>query len=307
MMLKGIFGTCTNAVKRSHYRLTAFTNWGHLTTRQISVSTFATDDLNDDETNSSRAVNNLLRNNRRWVQEEVDKDPDFLVNLAKPQKPKYLYLGCSDSRVPANEILGLGAGEVFVHRNIGNLLPGNDLNALSVLEYAVGHLNVTDIIVTGHYDCGAVRAATSRQDLGMLENWLRQIRDVYRLHKDYLDLISDEHQRHLTLVELNVVEQCLNAYKTGIVQRSRHKNRTALLAELNEKALAEGQPYSPPTKEERRKIEAAVFPRIHGLVFNPADGLLKKLPVNFARRVGSLDHIYGLYNVSYGGASNGNK
>lgn len=109
---------------------------------------------------------------------------DFFIELGKKkQTPKYLYFGCSDSRVPVNSILGLGPGEVFVHRNIGNLVPVNDLNALSVLEYAVGHLDVTDIIVSGHYDCGAIRAASMSQDLGILENWLRLIRDVYRMHK----------------------------------------------------------------------------------------------------------------------------
>jgi carbonic anhydrase len=166
-----------------------------------------------------------------------------------------------------------------VHRNIGNQVPGNDLNVLSVLEYAVGHLGVTDIIVTGHYQCGAVKAASSRQDLGTLENWLRLIRDVYRLHRDYLDLVKDPEQFHRTLVELNVVEQCINVYKTGVVQRKRIETRTAL------------------EKEGRsvKEIEQEVFPRIHGLVFNPAEGILRRLPVDFEQRIGSLNHIYGLY------------
>mmetsp|Transcript_33101 Transcript_33101/g.72925 ORF Transcript_33101/g.72925 Transcript_33101/m.72925 type:complete len:292 (+) Transcript_33101:123-998(+) len=230
-------------------------------------------------------VEDILANNKRWVASRLEEDPLFFKTLAKPQKPKYLYFGCSDSRVPANEILGLAAGEVFVHRNIGNLVPGNDLNALSVLEYAVTHLGVTDIIVTGHYDCGAIRAATQRQDLGLLENWLRQIRDVYRLHKDYLDLIDDDEVRHLTLVELNVIEQCLNLYKTGVVQRARQQARQ----NLREKSIGTGG------AGKGEVLEKEVFPRIHGLVFNPAEGLLKKLPVNFHKRVGSLDHIYGLY------------
>mmetsp|Transcript_19133 Transcript_19133/g.26329 ORF Transcript_19133/g.26329 Transcript_19133/m.26329 type:complete len:287 (+) Transcript_19133:90-950(+) len=227
----------------------------------------------------------ILENNRKWVAETKLKDPEFFVNLGKTQKPKYLYFGCSDSRVPANQILGLGPGEVFVHRNIGNLVPGNDLNALSVLEYAVTHLGVTDIIVTGHYDCGAVRAATSRQDLGLLEHWLRLIRDVYRTHKDYLDLISNDEQRHCSLVELNVIEQCLNLYKTGVVQRKRIQSREAL--ELKQKNAAPG--------DAPINIEDEIYPRIYGMVFNPAEGQLKKLTVNFAQRVGSLDHIYGLY------------
>lgn len=181
-------------------------------------------------------------------------------------------------------VLFYSPGEVFVHRNIGNQVPGNDLNVLSVLEFAVGHLGVTDIIVTGHYACGAVKAATSRQDLGTLENWLRLIRDVYRLHKDYLDLIKDPEQLHRTLVELNVIEQCLNVYKTGVVQRKRAQTRKELLEQ----------------GKSRNEVKDGVFPRIHGLVFNPAEGVLRVLPVNFAQRVGSLDHIYGLYeNVRY--------
>ena len=120
-----------------------------------------------------------------------EKNPNFFQDLGnKKIKPKFLYFGCSDARVPANQILGLGPGEVFVHRNIGNLVPVNDVNALSVLEYAVGHLDITDIIVSGHYDCSAVRAATSKNDMGMLENWLRLIRDVYRLHNDHLNHIE---------------------------------------------------------------------------------------------------------------------
>ncbi len=170
-------------------------------------------------------------------------------------------------------------GEVFVHRNIGNQVPGNDLNVLSVLEFAVGHLNIKDIIVTGHYDCGAVRAASSRQDLGTLENWLRLIRDVHRLHKDTIGNILDSDTRHKALVELNVVEQCLNVFKTGVVQRKRIQVRKEL--EAAGKSASE--------------IEAEVYPRIHGMVFNPKDGHLKPIPVDFNRRIGSLDHIYGLY------------
>ena len=116
-------------------------------------------------------------------------------------------------------------GEVFVQRNVGNQVPCNDLNSLSVIEYAVDHIGVSDIIVTGHYDCGAIRAATSPQDLGMLENWLRAIRDVYRLHRTFLDSIEDPNEFHRKLVELNVIEQCINIYKTGVIQRKRMHNR----------------------------------------------------------------------------------
>ena len=181
-----------------------------------------------------------------------------------------MYKRQSDSRVPANYILGLEPGDVFVHRNVGNLIAGNDLNALSVVEYAVNYVGITDIIVTGHYDCGGVRAATKRQDLGLLEHWLRLIRDVYRLHKDHLDHIANLEERHHRLVELNVIEQCLNLYKTGVVQRKR----------LETEAASGG---------------AEIYPRIHAMVFNPGEGILKKLDVDFEQRVGSLEHIYGMY------------
>jgi len=213
-------------------------------------------------------IDDLLVRNKSWVKSVKDTDPLFFQRLGQGQTPKFLYFGCSDSRVPANEILGLGPGEVFVHRNVGNLVPGNDLNSLAVLEYAVEHLQVTDIIVTGHYDCGAIKAATSRQDLGTLENWLRLIRDVYRLHRDSLDFIEDEKEFHKRLVELNVIEQCINVYKAGVVQRRRLKSK---------------------------QTDGTHSPRIHGLVFDPSEGILRKLPVNFAARVGSLEHIYRLY------------
>ncbi|RYH13004.1 carbonic anhydrase [archaeon] len=141
----------------------------------------------NDVSHDSEHVRQILEHNQQWVRETNERDPEYFTKLAQPQRPKYLYYGCSDSRVPANQILGLGPGEVFVHRNIGNQVMGNDLNALSVLEYGVMYIGVTDIIVTGHYDCGAVRAATKRQDLGTLEHWLRSIRDVYRLHRAELD------------------------------------------------------------------------------------------------------------------------
>lgn len=166
-----------------------------------------------------------------------------------------------------------------MHRNVGNQVLGNDLNALSVLEYAVTHLGVTDIIVTGHYDCGAIRAATSRQDLGTLEHWLRSIRDVYRLHRRDLDSLESDEDKHFALVELNVIEQCLNMFKTGVIQRKRIQIRQSL--------LKDGRAAD--------QLGDDVFPRIHGFVFNPADGMLKKLPVDFETAIGSLDHIYGLY------------
>lgn len=228
------------------------------------------------------SIDDILQNNKRWIAKSKEDDPQFFEKLGKGQKPKFLYFGCSDSRVSSNEILGLRPGEVFVHRNVGNLVLGNDLNSLSVLEYALDHLKVTDIIVTGHYECGAVRAATQRQDLGTLENWLRAIRDVYRLHKETLSYIADENERHRRLVELNVIEQCINIYKTGIFQRRRMQS----IAADKKKTLENG---------EATQALSTQTPRIHALVFDPKDGTLKKLDVNFESRIGSLDHIYGLY------------
>lgn len=247
----------------------------------IGGSSPLVDDDEDFDSKGSKdcTVNVLLKNNRQWIKENVDKDPEFLKKLSAPQKPRYLYIGCSDSRVPANEIIGLGPGEVFVHRNVGNQIPGNDLNVLSVLEYAIGTLDIKDILVVGHYDCGAVRAAERRQDLGTLENWLRLIRDVHRLHKETLSHISNEETRHKALVELNVVEQCLNLYKIGVIQRKRIQSEQALIAQ----------------GKDPRKHRDEIVPRIHGMVFNFHDGSLKRIPVDFEHRVGSLDHIYGLY------------
>jgi carbonic anhydrase len=216
----------------------------------------------------------LMDNNKSWVREQKRKDPDFFTKLGSGQAPKYLYIGCSDSRVPANEILGLPAGDVFVHRNVGNLVVGTDLNVLSVLEYAVDHLDVKHIIVTGHYDCGAVKAAVETQDLGLVENWLRNIRDVYRLHFSELDLLDNTETKHRRLVELNVIEQCLNIYKTGVVQRKRMKT-------FNEAQEGVGDNHA--------------YPRIHGMVFDPGDGLLKKLPVSFRQEIQGKEHIYNLY------------
>lgn len=232
---------------------------------------------------SKSIIDSILSNNKAWIEEKTKDDPDYFKKLgSRPQKPKVLYIGCSDSRVPPNELLGMDLGEIFVHRNLGNQVPGNDLNALSVIEYAVGHLGVTDIIVNGHYDCGAVKAACARQDLGLLEGWFRLIRDVYRLHRHdlvHFELIKDDVRKHNKLVELNVIEQCLNVYKMGVVQRKRIQNRQLLEQQLGKGTM---------NKED-------IWPRIHGMVFNPHDGTLKKLEVDFAFRIGSLDHIYGLY------------
>ena len=160
----------------------------------------------------------VFENNAKWVAEMRAHDPDYFEKLARDQNPDFLYIGCADSRVPANVIMGVEPGDVFVHRNIANLVVNTDLNCQSVIEYAVSHLHVKHIVVCGHYGCGGVKAALQSADLGVLNPWLREIRDVYRLHRDELDALS-ESERYRRLVELNVREQCLNVIKSPAVQR----------------------------------------------------------------------------------------
>jgi len=162
----------------------------------------------------------LLLENKAWAEEKVMQDPDYFNRLAEIQKPEFLWIGCSDSRVPANEITGTQPGEIFVHRNVANLVVNTDVNLLSVLDYAVSHLKVKHIIVCGHYGCGGVKAAASRADFKpVLNMWLRNIKDVYRVHRQELDNITDEEARDNRLVELNVMEQVANLAKTPIIQR----------------------------------------------------------------------------------------
>lgn len=180
----------------------------------------------------------------------------LIVKLTPPS-----YIGCSDSRVPANEIMGLEAGEVFVHRNIANLVPNLDINVMSVINYAVRHLHVKHIIVCGHYNCGGVKAALTPADLGILNPWLRNIRDVYRLHEKELDQIADESARYNRLIELNVEESCRNVIKTAAFQQS---------------YLEHG------------------YPMVHGLVFDLRDGLLKDLKFDFEKTLEDVKKIYSL-------------
>jgi carbonic anhydrase len=174
---------------------------------------------------------------------------------------KYRYIGCSDSRVPANEIMGLEAGEVFVHRNIANLVANTDLNVMSVIHYAVRHLKVKHIVVCGHYNCGGIKAALTPADLGILNPWLRNIRDVYRLHEQDLDQIKDDKQRWNRLVELNVIESCKNVIKTADIQQSYMQHG---------------------------------YPIVHGWVFDLQDGLLKDLNVDFDKTLQDVKKIYNL-------------
>jgi len=204
----------------------------------------------------------IFENNKKWVEQMQAADADFFEKLARDQTPEYLYIGCADSRVPANEIMGLEPGEVFVHRNIANLVNNTDLNVLSVINYAVVHLQVKHIIVCGHYNCGGVKAAMVPKDFGILNPWLRNIRDVYRLHSAELDAIANETQRYNRLVELNVLEQATNVIKTATVQKS-----------YNVKG----------------------FPIVHGWVFDLHSGVLIDLNINFHS---ILEHIKAIYDLT---------
>jgi len=203
----------------------------------------------------------IFENNREWIKEKKAKDADFFQKLAMDQNPDYLYIGCSDSRVTAEEMMGAAPGEVFVHRNIGNLVVSIDVNVMSVINYAVKILKVKHIIVCGHYHCGGVTAAMTQEDLGILNPWLRNIRDVYRLHRDELHEINDPEKRLDRLVELNVKEQCINVIKTAAVQQQYVKNG---------------------------------FPIVHGWVMDIHSGKLIDLNIDFGKELRGIQEIYRL-------------
>ncbi|KAK4466017.1 carbonic anhydrase [Cladorrhinum samala] len=209
----------------------------------------------------SQTHDRVFEHNEKWAAEKKAADPEFFVKLSAGQNPEYLWIGCSDSRIPAEQITGLEPGDAFVHRNIANLVCNTDLNAMSVITYAVEHLQVKHIVVCGHYGCGGVKAAMTAKDLGILNPWLRNIRDVYRLHEKELDAIKDEETRYNRLVELNVFEQCRNVLKTASVQQSYAKNK---------------------------------FPIVHGWVFGFNDGLLKDLKIDFEGILKDIQKIYNL-------------
>lgn len=225
----------------------------------------------------------ILENNREWVKKMRGKDPQYFDKLALPQNPEILYLGCSDSRVPADQICGLRPGEVFVHRNVANLAVVGDSNFGSVLHYAVATLDVKHIMVVGHYDCGGVRAAMNAASTSsdVVDGWLMHIRDVYRLHQAELDLIEDDEERHRRLVELNVIEQCINVFKFTCVQKKRQWR------------------HAPGVN--RDQTVKYVYPRVHGLVFDPKDGILKKLDLGFRTIFGHLKSVYKLEEQPDGG------
>lgn len=204
----------------------------------------------------------ILDNNKNWVEEKLSQDPQFFAKLAKGQKPPLLWIGCADSRVPANEITGTQPGEVFVHRNIANMVVHTDMNMLSVLDYAVNALEVRHIIVCGHYGCGGVQAAMGNSSIGLIDNWIRHIKDVYRLHADELNSITDEKKRFNRFVELNVTEQVLGLAKTSIVQNAWNQKKDLWL---------------------------------HGWVYGIDSGLIKDLNVN----CGDNSELEKVYRISF--------
>ena len=165
-------------------------------------------------------ISEMFENNKQWIRETLEKDSGYFNNLAKGQTPELLYIGCSDSRVMPSDFLGIAPGDVFVHRNIANMVPNSDVNVQSVVNYAVKHLKVNHIAVCGHTNCGGIKAAMENNDLADLNPWLKNIRDVYRVHHDELNAISDDSKRYNRLIELNVLEQCINLFKIADVQRA---------------------------------------------------------------------------------------
>jgi carbonic anhydrase len=206
-------------------------------------------------------IEQIFENNRRWVEERLAADSTYFETLAREQNPDYLYIGCSDSRVPANMVMGLDPGDVFVHRNVANLVNNTDMNVMSVINYAVLHLHVKHVIVCGHYNCGGVKAAMQTRDIGILNPWLRTIRDVYRTHQAELDALADMNARYDRLVELNVQEQCISVIKTEPVQLS----------------------YS-----------ETGYPIVHGFVLDLRTGLLKDLNLDFPALLKDIQKIYDL-------------
>lgn len=194
-------------------------------------------------------LKHLFENNRQWASDIKAQDPDFFLKLSKQQAPEYLWIGCSDSRVPANEIVGMLPGELFVHRNVANVVIHTDLNCLSVLQYALDVLKIKHVIVCGHYGCGGVAAALQNREFGLIDNWLRNIKDVYQRHRRRLDSLTSEAERINVLCELNVIEQVANVCHTTVVQS----------------VWRRGQELS-----------------VHGWIYGIEDGILKDLGVSYS-------------------------
>jgi carbonic anhydrase len=244
-------------------------------TRGYAATRLGSDRLGSDNLGSDRTerdADELYHNNEMWRQREMDRDPDIFKRLSKSQSPRYLWIGCADSRVPAETICGLPPGSMFVHRNIANMISNVDVSCMSVIQYAVAALKVQHIVICGHYNCGGIAAAMQTVDhQSPLENWLRNIKDVYRLHASELDAYSDENTRWNRLVELNVIEQAVNLYKTRLVQKRRVETFV------------------------KRGTYGFVQPRIHPCVYDPGTGKLRKLDVEMQQVLNGLKHIYSLY------------
>ncbi|UOQ70044.1 carbonic anhydrase [Hymenobacter cellulosilyticus] len=221
--------------------------------------------MRDNQSDASSSLQEILQNNRKWVEEKKSNDPDFFDKLSKGQQPRYLFIGCSDSRVPASAITGTGPGEMFVHRNIANLVVNTDMNLLAVLQYAVEVLGVKDIMVVGHYGCGGVAAAASNKQYGLIDNWLTNIKDVVRLHETEFTSITDQEKQLRRLVELNVIEQVRNLTKTNIIQNA---------------------------------LQGPNPPRLHGLVYDIQDGILHDLNVE-TDALNEFQHIYGIEDIKH--------
>lgn len=205
--------------------------------------------------------NRIFENNEKWIAEKLTLNPAYFKELAKGQSPEFLYIGCSDSRVTAEDLMGVKPGEVFIHRNIANQVIATDNNVNSVVQYAVEHLKVKHIIVCGHYECGGVKAALNPSDMGQLNSWLQTLRDVYRFHRAELDSIPDTQKRFDRLVELNVREQCINIIKIDHVQRAWYKTG---------------------------------YPKIHGWVFDVKTGKLIDLQLKMEEEFKEVRSIYDL-------------
>lgn len=205
-------------------------------------------------------INQIFQNNQQWLSDKLTQNSDYFKDLSLGQKPEILYIGCSDSRVTAEELMGAKPGEAFIHRNIANMVHNLDLSSMSVIDYATNHLQVKHIIICGHYDCGGVKAAMQSKDLGILNPWLRGIRDVYRIHQDELNAINDENERYKRLVELNVEEQCINVLKTASVQIA-----------VRQRGIT-----------------------VHGWVFDIETGRLVDLKIDFISKVEKIREIYHL-------------
>lgn len=217
--------------------------------------------MNASEVSIMDLYDQVFANNRKWLEANKATNASFFDHLSEGQNPDILYIGCSDSRVTAEEMTGAKPGQMFVHRNIANLVPNNDNNSASVIEFAVQHLHVKHIVVCGHYFCGGVKAAMESKDLGALNPWLRNIRDVYRLHREELNTITDEEARYKRLVELNVQEQCINIIEMGAVQRYYHERKTQI---------------------------------VHGWVFDIQTGELIDLKIDFEEKMKKIAAIYDL-------------